>query len=198
MLAHLHKQGIFWVLTGILTSGLGGLAAEEVHSMPIPDENWKVLVVKPQSSVAGAEMAQADLGPVLVNSETTPVPVESLESSAIPAGDAASSPVSGNAVSVASPAALPEIIPAMSYVEAYNAVPFNRSEYEANPGYRHEAAMELMFRQLRPTTIVKQNNPRVIRYPDFYQYPYARYPYSRIDVRPTWNAWGISYPLYAR
>lgn len=43
----------------------------------------------------------------------------------------------------------------MSYREAYDAIPFSRSEYNANPSYRHEAAMELMFGQLRPMTTVK-------------------------------------------
>lgn len=39
------------------------------------------------------------------------------------------------------------------YRRAYEAIPFSRAEYEANPSYRHEAAMELLFGQLRPTTI---------------------------------------------
>ncbi len=42
------------------------------------------------------------------------------------------------------------------YADAYRSIPFNRAEYDANPSYRHEAAMELLFGQMRPTTIVKQ------------------------------------------
>ena len=39
------------------------------------------------------------------------------------------------------------------YTQVYNAIPFSRAEYEANPGYRHEATMEFLFGQLRPTVI---------------------------------------------
>jgi hypothetical protein len=57
----------------------------------------------------------------------------------------------------------------MTYWEAYQAIPFLRSEYEANPSYRHEAAMELMMGALRPTTIIKQNGSAYSRYPDPYR-----------------------------
>ena len=39
------------------------------------------------------------------------------------------------------------------YDAAYNAVRFNPAEYRANPSYRHEAAMEILFGQLRPTVV---------------------------------------------
>lgn len=42
-----------------------------------------------------------------------------------------------------------------SYREAYDSIPFSRVEYDANPSYRHDAAMELVFGVQRPTTIVK-------------------------------------------
>lgn len=41
------------------------------------------------------------------------------------------------------------------YVVAYNSVPFSRAEYDANPSYRHDAAMEMLTGQLR-TKIVNQ------------------------------------------
>lgn len=37
------------------------------------------------------------------------------------------------------------------YREIYNAIPFSRAEYDANPAYRHEATMELLLGQLRTT-----------------------------------------------
>jgi len=43
----------------------------------------------------------------------------------------------------------------LTYQEAYDSIPFSRAEYNANPAYRHEAAMELVFGVQRPTTIVK-------------------------------------------
>lgn len=65
----------------------------------------------------------------------------------------------------------------MSYIQAYNSIPFNRTEYEANPAYRHEAALELMFGTMRPTTIVKQTVPYFSRYPDFFRYRHSVFPY---------------------
>ena len=46
-----------------------------------------------------------------------------------------------------------------AYREIYNSIPFSRSEYLANRDYRHEATMEILFGQLRPTTIVKTVTP---------------------------------------
>lgn len=73
----------------------------------------------------------------------------------------------------------------VTYQQAYESVPYSRTEYLANPGYRHEAAMELLFGQLRPTTIVRQSAPQTVVNPqpvlhrpylstpsDFYSYPW--------------------------
>lgn len=79
----------------------------------------------------------------------------------------------------------------MSYEDAYNSITFRRSQYNAQPSYRHDAAMELMFGVMRPTTIVRNSSPTVgpeAPYPyhnDFrrrssglsYMYPYNYYPY---------------------
>jgi hypothetical protein len=75
----------------------------------------------------------------------------------------------------------------MSYKDAYDQIPFSRAEYEANPGYRHEAAMELVFGVQRPTTIVKQTAPYFSRYPDFQRNRLQVYPYpwsmpNRFDI----------------
>ncbi|MCA9098719.1 MAG: hypothetical protein KDA36_10040 [Planctomycetaceae bacterium] len=179
-----------------LVAGHSAIASDFAPSRPIIDSSWEIFVETPATTTAET-IAQNDAGPQLVNVESTPATEEAPapESVTVPQADAA--PLAGEAVEVGSSAA-PQIIPAVSYIEAYNSVPFSRTEYEANPGYRHEAAMEIMFRQLRPTTIVKQYTPRAIRYPDFYQYPFARYPYTRIGVQNSWNAYGIPYPLYAR
>lgn len=37
------------------------------------------------------------------------------------------------------------------YLQIYNSIPFNRAEYVANPAYRHDATMELLTGQPRPT-----------------------------------------------
>lgn len=81
-----------------------------------------------------------------------------------------------------------QITPRKSYGEAYRSVRFSRAEYEANPAYRHEAAMEIMFGKLRPTTIHKYQSAPAIRssssralapYSPYGSYDFSRGPYSR-------------------
>jgi hypothetical protein len=79
----------------------------------------------------------------------------------------------GTPVSAASGA----FVPQMSYAEAYAMVPFSRSEYEANPGYRHDAAMELMFGQMRQTVNARMTMPYFSRYPDLFRYRFPVFPY---------------------
>jgi len=53
----------------------------------------------------------------------------------------------------------------LTYRQAYNMVPFSRSEYDANPSYRHDTAVELMFNEMRPTSIYRSYSPRSSKYP---------------------------------
>jgi len=46
---------------------------------------------------------------------------------------------------------------AKRYRQIYNAIPFDRTEYEANPSYRHEAAMEILFGKMRPTVMQRSH-----------------------------------------
>jgi hypothetical protein len=54
---------------------------------------------------------------------------------------------------------------AMLYRDIYFSIPFIRAEYNANPSYRHEATMELLFNQMRPTVIQRSTS-------NVYQYNY--------------------------
>ena len=74
----------------------------------------------------------------------------------------------------------------MNYRDIYFAIPFNRAEYNANPSYRHEATMEILFNQLRPT-VIQRSTSNVYHYNDNnsggYGYPYGNttypfYPYG--------------------
>ncbi|HQZ69253.1 MAG TPA: hypothetical protein PLY87_29400 [Planctomycetaceae bacterium] len=56
--------------------------------------------------------------------------------------------VAGEAGTVIDPAA---------YTRIYNSIPFNRTEYEANPNYRHDSAMEILTGHARHQTIVQHN-----------------------------------------
>lgn len=69
------------------------------------------------------------------------------------------------------------LTPRMTYLQAMASIPFNREEYEANPSYRHDAALEMMFGAMRPTMVVKQNIPYFSRYPDFFRNRFQIYPY---------------------
>jgi hypothetical protein len=77
-----------------------------------------------------------------------------------------------------------------SYDAAYRSIPYRRAEYLANPGYRHDAAMELLFGQMRPTTVVRQmpegaidtqhelpQVPRIITPSEYWAYPRFGWPY---------------------
>ena len=104
--------------------------------------------------------------------------------------------VSGEPVSAAS--GIP--VPRMTYAEAYTQIPFSRSEYEANPGYRHDAALELMFGVLRPVTVMRSTTPYFSRYPDLFRYRYSVYPYNSagggapsMNMNMNWNTSLIAY-----
>ena len=51
------------------------------------------------------------------------------------------------------------------YWAVYRTIPFIRTEYEANPSYRHEATMEFMFGQVRPTVVHKHVKAGPVRPP---------------------------------
>jgi hypothetical protein len=70
------------------------------------------------------------------------------------------------------------------YLRVYTSIPFLRSEYIANPSYRHEATMEILFGQLRPTVVHKHpGQPR----PHETQFPFENdiiRPYSYYSLAP--------------
>ena len=76
--------------------------------------------------------------------------------------------------------ATPPAAPAQTaqYRDIYFSIPFNRAEYNANPSYRHDATMEFLFNQMRPT-VIQRGTTNVYQYDmngGYYDPPY--YPYS--------------------
>lgn len=150
------------------------------QSEPLPTpEPPPVLEDVPVSEIVQPIQAKRVESPVL--SETvTPVVVE--RPSAAPCTDC------GPPLLI--PKARPELIKeqpvvpqAINYRDIYFAIPFNRAEYNANPSYRHEATMEILFNQLRPTVIQRSTS-------NTYQYNYGGgggygYPYGN-----------LTYPFY--
>ncbi|MFV0446212.1 MAG: hypothetical protein ACK5Q5_21785 [Planctomycetaceae bacterium] len=74
---------------------------------------------------------------------------------------------------------------ASRYNEVYESVPYRRAEYLANPGYRHETTMELLFGQLRPMTKVSSYTPQTIALPQYT--PYKPYRATQTDLFHQWR-----------
>ncbi len=79
-------------------------------------------------------------------------------------------------VIVPNPTAAPE---AVAYARIYNAIPFNRTEYLANPSYRHETAMELLTGNQRQIVVHRNYTPQlnqpIERQPQFLYNRYNNY-----------------------
>ncbi len=75
-----------------------------------------------------------------------------------------------------------------SYREIYNSIPFSRAEYDANPGYRHQATMEIMLGQLHPIVVT----PPVPAQPESRREVTVRFLPS---IRPGYRAWS-RYPWH--
>lgn len=80
------------------------------------------------------------------------------------------------------------VVDPQDYIRVYNSIPFNRAEYNANPNYRHDSAMEILTGNPRHQTIVEHTNARpepVVQNP-----PYAvPYRYNNPDL-------GLNYYFY--
>ena len=83
------------------------------------------------------------------------------------------------------------------YQRIYNAIPFNRTEFNANPSYRHDAAMEILFGKMRKTVIHRHVQPvqpkRTSVYPNSvrpYQYNNRLRTYG-VGYYLMWNARGL-------
>jgi hypothetical protein len=53
----------------------------------------------------------------------------------------------------------------LAYQQIYNSIPFNRAEYDANPSYRHDTAVEMMFGQMRSTVVHRYQPEPTVRAP---------------------------------
>lgn len=59
------------------------------------------------------------------------------------------------------------------YSEIYRSIPFNRAEYDANPSYRHDTAVEFLFGKMRPTVVHRGSTNVYHHYPAGYGVPYV-------------------------
>ena len=107
------------------------------------------------------EVPQADGGVRKVAITPGPIQYASVEGVAITPAVAHAAPAQAEA-----PAAADEADGAAatrsgrSYREVYNSIPYHYTDWLANPGYRHDATMEILLGQLRPTVIHSHQSAR--------------------------------------
>lgn len=66
------------------------------------------------------------------------------------------------------------------YMRIYSSIPFNRAEYNVNPSYRHDSAMEILTGNARHNTIVRHDAAS--------SRPVERRPNASYSIRnPIWN-----------
>jgi hypothetical protein len=87
---------------------------------------------------------------------------------------------------------------AQLYREIYHSIPFSRAEYDASPSYRHDATMEILFGQMRPTVINRQARTSIdVRMPAM-PYGYGGFGsglfYNRYGIHNGWSPY--MYPPY--
>lgn len=137
-------------LSGLFALTLSSNFQYAVADQPIVQQfgSWKV-TIQPSSRYA------VPAAPVV-----SPAPAPGIDASTTATGDSAATPAAIPGGRSVNPAALAQLYP-----QVYNAIPFSRPEYEANPSYRHDAAMEFLFGQMRQTVIqrgtsvINQNTP---------------------------------------
>ena len=131
------------LLCGLVTAASH---AGEPKLLRVPaGEDWKIEIV-PGPAIGTAPSPKAIRA---IREAQAAKPDELLEKlPPLPAPDPAARVVQAGAGAV-----MPAGINMAAYTEVYNSIPFRRSEYLVNPSYRHDATIELMLGQIRPTTI---------------------------------------------
>ncbi len=135
-------------LIATLFCGLVSVAsgADEPKSLKVPPGvDWKIEIVPGPAigpspipkSIRALRQAQAAKPDELAD-KLPPLPAPDPAARVVPVG---------------AEAAMPAGINRASYSEVYNSIPFRRSEYLANPSYRHDATIELLLGQIRPKTV---------------------------------------------
>ncbi|WP_139228550.1 hypothetical protein [Planctomicrobium piriforme] len=171
----------------LLTLGMGiCLQASSValaQSTPLPPAPMNVLVPPPPTFDTPDEVTAAPLVP--------PAPAPAPE---LPLSQLESQQVDENWTIAITPANKKAPNP-KSYESVYHSIPYRRAEYLANPSYRHDATMEFLFGQLRPTVINRTDNPqRVVNPRPALTQPY---PISKGELYSYWPLlqYGSALPL---
>lgn len=181
------KSGEEWTISisagaSRMAQGRGGAS----RTVPVPrtaDEAQLLLPEPAAPSVTAADIPGDPLPPSAPVLPTPPAPA---------AGTVVRSDAHGILIIPAKVAADAPRTNGKTYREVYDSIPFSYTEYLANPGYRHEATMEVLFGQMRPTTVHKEYTPQVVPdpTPSLYQPFLFAHPeqwiYRYTDYRYNW------------
>ncbi|MGH7201758.1 MAG: hypothetical protein ACREJB_14210 [Planctomycetaceae bacterium] len=189
---------VFGVAVGLLS--VAPAAADDGQSA----DNWTIQIRPLQQAFAKVDQPPTD-APVIrphaqpvyltafqeeAPSPMPPVPPEDVPAEQPPAETGDAAPGAGDYL----PAGLPQFDPVQvrqAYMAVYFGIPFLRTEYEANPAYRHEATMEILFGHLRPTVIHKTQPGVVVR-------PYDPYGFVKPGIPFETDAYNLNYNFFFR
>lgn len=175
----------FWfylALMGALLASAGRSKAEDVTVRTDNGEPWTIRISPAIRAAAPAAESAVPPAPEPVEVALVPAlpPVNPVAASAVvqpaPAGDE-----SGIVITPGRPRRVTES--GDSYDDVYQSIPYSFSEYLANPSYRHDSTMEILFGQLRPTTIHRYAAPQTV--PQAEWTPYRPYLYAEWDYFQT-------------
>ncbi|HEX6986776.1 MAG TPA: hypothetical protein VF170_15465 [Planctomycetaceae bacterium] len=143
------------VLPSVIAVCLPMLALEaSAETMTVPDGSgtWEMTITPAEAPAdGGASIVLTALQETFQDAEEGPVPQP------VEPADTAEPAEADEPLPTVTPAA--SVDPA-AYWAVYRTIPFIRTEYLANPSYRHEATMEFLFGQLRPTVVHKHYQVR--------------------------------------
>ncbi|WP_145367182.1 hypothetical protein [Maioricimonas rarisocia] len=154
--------------------------AGDIQLVDATGDAW-VMTVTPRLAQAEA----APVAPSAPDDATAPLALDDATAPPAPGVAPPAAPVEEGPVAEGSMTVQPldgvsrVMVNGMTYEQAYASIPYRRHEYLANPSYRHEAAMELLFGQMRPTTIHKQQAARWVHEPELT--PYRPYIPAKFD-----------------
>lgn len=124
--------------------------ADEPKLLKSVDKDWKIEIV-PGPAIGPSPVPKIDQAVKQAQAAKSEASQGSKLSSAVASAS--------GIVPAGAESALPAGLTSASYTEVYNSIPFRRSEYLANPNYRHEATIELLLGQIRPKTVTNVTVP---------------------------------------
>ena len=171
---HAFSKTVLGTVCGLALLAAGSTRAQEQTAKVFEFDGWQVTIAPGQSTPAAKTPAAAPIRagsvirPASFLQDVNEIPVEP-------------TPVPESAPTNAAPrtptAPRDPVLLAQQYKAIYESIPFLRSQMHDNPSYRHDAAMEILFGQMRPT-IIQRSKVEMTRTGPATQYipsPYSKY-----------------------